>query len=356
MHIGLIIYGSLDTMSGGYLYDRILVAYLRAQGDTVEVISLPWRNYFSHLTDNLHFRLPRILDILIEDELNHPSLLAANTQPHSYPILSLVHNLHSSEKRAAWQNTFYRAVEKRYLKSVDGFIFNSITTRDAVHALVADDKPYVIATPGGDRLGTLTLDQVRARASEPGPLRLLFLANVTPLKGLHVLLEALGLQTLDFRLDIAGSLTVDPLYAQEMQRKVILSGLQSKIFFHGILDGEALTERLRQSQVLVIPSFYEGFGIAYLEGMAFGLPAIGTRAGAIPKLIKDGENGYLINPGDSKALAKCLQALTADRELLDRLSLNALQHFQSQPTWAQVAESIRNFLLRNISAHHLKST
>ena len=58
LKIGLIIYGSIDTLSGGYLYDRMLVDYLRAQGDTVEIISLPWRNYAAHLTDNFRFRLP----------------------------------------------------------------------------------------------------------------------------------------------------------------------------------------------------------------------------------------------------------------------------------------------------------
>ena len=82
MHIGLIIYGSIDTMSGGTLYDRQLVNYLREQGDNVEIISLPWGSYLSHLTDNFHFRLPANLDILIEDELTHPSLLSANGQLH----------------------------------------------------------------------------------------------------------------------------------------------------------------------------------------------------------------------------------------------------------------------------------
>jgi len=160
MHIGIIIYGSIDTMSGGTLYDRRLVNYLRKQGDNVEIISLPWGSYLSHLTDNFHFRLPANLDILIEDELTHPSLLFANGQPHPYPVVSLVHNLHSSEKRPAWQNTFYRTIERQYLRSVDGFIFNSQTTRAAVNALIGNnrttsspDKPYVIATPGGDRLG-----------------------------------------------------------------------------------------------------------------------------------------------------------------------------------------------------------
>jgi hypothetical protein len=53
MRVGLLIYGSLDTISGGYLYDCKLVEHLRQQGDQVEIISLPWRNYLRHLGDNL---------------------------------------------------------------------------------------------------------------------------------------------------------------------------------------------------------------------------------------------------------------------------------------------------------------
>ena len=356
MKIGLIIYGSLDTMSGGYLYDRKLVAYLREQGDNVEIISLPWRNYLSYLTDNLHFHLPASLDILIEDELNHPSLLAANSKKHKYPLVSLVHNLHSSEKRPAWQNTFFRAVERTYLRSVDGFIFNSITTKASVYTLLRkedtgrrSEKPFVVATPGGDRLGSLTPQEVNARATAPGPLRLLFLANVTPLKGLHLLLEAVNGQNLDYKLDVVGSLEVARNYARDLQQLTIANGLQDRVTFHGVLDGDLLIEKIKNAHVLVIPSFYEGFGISYLEGMAFGLPAIGTNAGAIPQLISNGENGYTIQPGDSKMLAKLLTDLSSDRMLLTRLSLNALQHFKSQPTWVQSAEAIRSFLLKMIN-------
>ena len=53
MRIGLVIYGSLDTISGGYLYDRKLVEFLLHHGDQVEIISLPWRDYTRHLMDNL---------------------------------------------------------------------------------------------------------------------------------------------------------------------------------------------------------------------------------------------------------------------------------------------------------------
>jgi glycosyltransferase involved in cell wall biosynthesis len=351
MQIGLIIYGSLDTMSGGYLYDRKLVTYLQGQGDNVEIISLPGHSYLSHLADNLHVRLPAGLDILIEDELNHPSLLTANARPHPYPIVSLVHNLHSSEKRPAWQNTFYRTLERHFLRSVDGFILNSQTTCQAVNLLVGGrnkanslDKPYIVATPGGDRLGNLTPKEVQRRAIEPGPLRLIFLANLTPLKGLHVLLEAINYNNSGFQLDVIGSLDVDIAYAREMQNFTKVHGLQSGVKFHGVLDGAHLINKIKRAQILVIPSYYEGFGIAYLEGMAFGLPAIGTTAGAIPQIISDGENGYLIEPCDSKMLAHRLKELAGNRGLLTRMSLAALEHFRSHPTWGQSAEVIRSFL------------
>ncbi|HTP01099.1 MAG TPA: glycosyltransferase family 4 protein, partial [Anaerolineales bacterium] len=104
------------------------------------------------------------------------------------------------------------------------------------------------------------------------------------------------------------------------------------------------------SDVLVVPSYWEGFGIAYLEGMAFGLPAIGTTAGAIPQMISHGVNGFLISPGDSAALADLLQRLASDRDLLDRMSLNALQYFASCPTWAQSADLVRDFLMRLLAS------
>lgn len=347
MKVGFLIYGSLDTISGGYLYDRKLVAYLRAQGDTVEIISLPWRNYLAHLTDNLLFRLPDHLDILIEDELNHPSLLTVNREPHAFPILSLVHNLRSSERRPAWQNNIYRRIEKHYLQSVDGFIFNSPTTCESVLSLIDNDKSYVIAAPGGDRLGSLNVETTSARAAEPGPLRLVFLANITPLKGLHVVLSALQrLPSSNYQLNVIGSLGVDSKYAKKMQNLIGKLGLSDCIHLHGILDGDALIDELRRAQVMVIPSYYEGFGIAVLEGMAFGLPAIGTTAGAIPQLVTDGENGYIISPGDDEALARRVTELVSDRQLLLHLSLNARRRFQSQPTWNQSTQTIREFLLR----------
>jgi glycosyltransferase involved in cell wall biosynthesis len=357
MNVGLIIYGSLDTRSGGYLYDRKLVEYLRAQGDAVEIISLPWRNYAAHLTDNLWFRLPHAsaktnavadgdFDILIQDELNHPSLIAANRGKHPYSVLSLVHHLRCSEPRPAWQNAFYRWVEKRYLHSVDGFICNSRTTEKAVRSLGNTQKPGIVAYPPTDRFGAPISEEAIRHRAQTDRLRILFLGNVIYRKGLHTLLEAVRELGSRVRVDVAGGLDAEPVYAKQMQSFLEHNGLSPVVFFHGSLDQELLQEKLRAAHVLVVPSGYEGFGIVYLEGMCFGLPAIGTTAGAAPEVIEDGRTGFLIEPGDSKSLASHLRSLAEDRSLLTRLSLQARERYLQRPSWHETATAIRAFLHR----------
>lgn len=351
MKIGLVIYGSLDTVSGGYLYDRKLVEYLRGHGDMVEIISLPWRNYTSHLTDNLRFRIPRDLDLIIEDELNHPSLLFANRKPHPCPVISLVHHLRCSELRPEWQNNLYRIIERKYLQSVDGFIFNSKTTQEVVHGMIGDRKPSIVAYPPTDRFsdGVISEDEIRERAKSE-ELRILFLGNVIYRKGLHTLLRSVAGLKSKIKVDVVGGLTAEPKYAEEMQKFIAANGLSSTVTFHGALDKEPLAEKFRDAHILVVPSSYEGFGIVYLEGMGFGLPAIGTTAGAAGEVITHGEDGYLIKPDDDVTLARILDELVNDSELLVRLSLNALKRYKSQPRWEETAKGVSEFLYRMAGA------
>ncbi len=96
--------------------------------------------------------------------------------------------------------------------------------------------------------------------------------------------------------------------------------------------------------MLVVPSSYEGFGIVYLEGMCFGLPAIGTTAGAAGEIIDPGKTGYLIAPDDVKTLAGHLNSLAKDRNLLLHLSINARERYLRQPLWTGAARNIRDFL------------
>lgn len=358
MRAGLLIYGPLDTVSGGYLYDRKLVEYLRRQDDSVEIISLPWRDYARHLGDNLSFRLhARLaslsLNVLIQDELNHPSLFWLNRRlrRHAhFPILTIVHHLRSSEVRPAWQNRFYRWIERLYLSTLDGYIYNSQTTRQAVQNLLGgavSQRPSIVAYPAGDRLSPeIEAAEILRRVQQPGPLRLLFLGNVIPRKGLHTLLEALHrVPQMEWELAVAGSLEMDNVYAAAMRRRVDRAGLSEQVRFLGPLDDQCLAGQMKASHLLVLPSSYEGFGIAYLEGMGFGLPAIATRGGGAGEIITHDQDGYLIEPDDAAALAEHLATLTADRRRLLAMSLAARQRYLTHPTWDQTARRIRSFLL-----------
>ncbi len=362
MKVGLIIYGSINNSSGGYLYDRNLVKYLTDKGDQVDVISIPLRNYLLHLLDNFSYRLPGDYDIVIQDELNHPSLITANSQNHFYPVVCLVHHLRSSESWPVWQAWFYRFIEKRYLRSVDGFIFNSKTTAIAVRGLIDNSKPSMVAYPPTDRFGNhISPGDIEARSLK-SPFRLLFLGNLIPRKGLHIVLDAMAgifhrrhmssretpshtdQRIPDLTLDIVGSMNVQPGYTFAMQKKVKDLGLEDRIQFHGSLDNEPLRQLLINAHLLVLPSSYEGYGIAYLEGMGFGLPAIATTQGAAREIIKDGINGYLIEPENSNAVMGKILQLDGDRKLLTRMSLAAHQRYLAQPAWTDNADAIREFL------------
>jgi glycosyltransferase involved in cell wall biosynthesis len=345
--IGLLIYGSLDTLSGGYYYDRRLVASLRARGDEVRIVSLPWRNYPAHLADNLGVRLPAGLDVLIQDELNHPSLLAANRRPHPYPLVSLVHHLRVSEVHPPILKSFYRLVERLYLRSVDGFIFNSRTTAASVEALLARPRPSALAYPPVDRFGAPVDErQVARRLARGGPLRLIFVGNLIRRKGLHTLVEALaGLPAGGVALEVVGSPLVEPGYVRSLRARLESLGRMPFVRFRGILEERALQDALAEADLLVVPSSYEGYGIVYLEGMAFGLPAIGTTAGAAGEIIENGRNGYLVTPETPAELAGRLAGLLSDRDLLARLSLGALERYRRQPAWETGVDGIRDLLI-----------
>ncbi len=359
MRVGLVIYGELDTLSGGFLYDRLLVEYLQKSGDDVQIFSLPWRSYPFRVVDNLSGKLIRAieaakLDALLQDELNHPSLFWLNSRLHSrlqLPLIAIVHHLRSSEPGPGWQNRLIRRVERAYLVSVDGFIYNSHTTRKVVERLLPSPRPAVVAYPGGDRLGgSISDSELHNRVWREGPLRLLSVGNVVPRKGLHVLLNALEDLEFEWELRVVGSLDVDRRYATSVRRKVHTAGLDTRVQFLGPIRGQELSGLMVSSHLLVLPSFYEGFGIVYIEGMTFGVPAIGSWAGAAHEIIEHGVNGFLISPGDTAAVRGHLRELHADRGRLFQMSLAALERARRHPSWEQTDARIRDFLLRFVPA------
>ena len=361
MRIGLLIYGSLDTVSGGYLYDRKMAQYLEQHGDSVEIISLDQKTYSRNLFDNFRLSLlQRVtasrLDLLLQDEHIHPTLFWLNqrlyTETH-IPILSVVHHLRCSEDYPLWENWFYKFIEKKYLESIDGFIFNSNTTRGVIEHILGRGVPGVVAVPSGSQFsGAISENEIIARSQSEGPLRILFVGNVIPRKGLHHLLKALSMLPGNYwHLNIIGSLAVNPSYSKDVQRLANQLGVNDRINFLGVIPNQELGDLYRSHQVLAVPSSYEGYGMVYLEGMGFGLPAIASIQGAAHEVITHGEDGFLIHPKIAGTMAKLLMQLYEDRPKLIQMSLAAHKRYLEQPTWNQTGEVIRTFLQSTLNTH-----
>lgn len=370
MKIGFIIYGTLKTLSGGYLYDRQLVAHLRAMGCTVDILSLPWRNYAQHLRQNFAFAWAHKIaqtryDLLLQDELNHPSLFLLNSYLRAAcacPIITIVHHLRISEEHPPRLMALYRLVERHYLNSVDGYIFNSKTTRNIVQHFTGHTRPNIVAYPAADHRNPPPHDKVMqalsTRQQKSQPLQLLFIGNLIPRKGLYTLLNALARvqthnpQSPQWHLHIVGSEEIDPPHSAQMRYRANTLSLAQQITWHGRLSDDALNQLLATSDLLVMPS-YEGFGIVYLEAMAYGLPVIAANFGAAPELIQHNINGYLIPPPNihsgnadeaEYALAHYLEQLQSNRVHLMTMAYFARQRYESHPNWQESMQSTHEWL------------
>ncbi len=102
--------------------------------------------------------------------------------------------------------------------------------------------------------------------------------------------------------------------------------ITKKVQFLGTVTGLAKLELFQSAMIYILPSYGENLPFALLEAMAVGLPVIATPVGAIPEIVKDGRNGFLIQPGDYQALARRINQLLNDRALRVAMSeANLLQ-------------------------------
>ena len=144
----------------------------------------------------------------------------------------------------------------------------------------------------------------------PGQDGLLYLGRLTPEKGIATLLRAAALCTKapGFRLRIAG----DGPQRAELEALAAELGLGERVEFLGFLTGEPLKDALRGCRAVVLPSeWYENGPYSVMEALSCGKPVIGSAAGGIPEMVREGETGFLFPPGDEAALAAAMQKLLA---------------------------------------------
>ncbi len=330
----------LDRITGGNLYDRELVAHLRGQGRPVTVHAVA------------PGEAPGAAEaagaaVVIQDELLHREFAAANRALASRSprpaIVALVHHLASDEpERSADERRRLRASETAYLRTVDALVCPSRATVEAAMRLIGARPPCAIAPPGRDRLGGSPLPddrprpgEIRARAHRR--LQVAFVGNLIPRKRLLELLEALA-KVRDWRLAVAGREDADPAHAARVRARARRPDLAGRISFQGPLAANRLAALLRDSQLLAVPSTHEGFGMVYLEGFAFGLPALAAGRGGAVELVEEGRTGFLVPPDDPTAvglLSARLDGLAADRDRLGAMGVAAALRHRAHPTWSE---------------------
>jgi glycosyltransferase involved in cell wall biosynthesis len=121
----------------------------------------------------------------------------------------------------------------------------------------------------------------------------------------------------------------------QLQQMARILGLQREVFFAGFVND--IPQLLSSIDVLVLPSLYEGLGVAALEGMAAGKPVVGTRVGGLAESIVDGATGFLVPRRDSTALAEAIEKLVADPSMAQAMGQRGVERVLKNFTIEQVA-------------------
>ncbi len=165
----------------------------------------------------------------------------------------------------------------------------------------------------------------------PKDFVIMFIGRDLKRKGFEYLLKALPLLDREAKLIVAGG--KDEYYrnlAKELRQ-------EKNIFFIGDVPG--MEKYLSASDVFVFPTFYEGFSLATVEAAACGLPVIAAKANGTEELVKNGWNGFLLEKRDPKEIAQRLNQLMGDKELLRKMSENAVKTSREY-SWEKIAKRI----------------
>jgi glycosyltransferase involved in cell wall biosynthesis len=203
---------------------------------------------------------------------------------------------------------------------------------------VPADRVSVIA-PGTDR-GTL---QVRGRNEQ---VRLLAVGSVVPRKGYDLLVAALArMLDLPWSLVIAGDCSRSPDTVRKLKHEIHRLGLGQRVRLHGAATPDEVACLYESSDVFVLPTRYEGYGMAYAEAVAHGLPVIGTLAGAVPETVPEGA-GILVPIDDIDALICALRRMIEHPAERERFAAKA--RASSFPSWREQAMRFSQVLERKV--------
>ncbi len=207
----------------------------------------------------------------------------------------------------------YQAARARWSRAVHVITAPSRFTLDTVTGLGFFDRARPLVVPNSHGFRAAELASLTHTVSEPpgDTFNYLYLGRLETVKGIDVLLRAfaaIAAAAPHVRLDVAGD------GSRGDALRAAYGGL-SQVRFHGHVAGEEKRRLIAAADALVMPSIVrEVFGISIAEAYAFGKPVIAARIGGMPELVRPGETGLLVEPGDEAGLQEALGALAADRD------------------------------------------
>jgi glycosyltransferase involved in cell wall biosynthesis len=332
--LAFLVPGPLDQIAGGYLFDRRIVEGLRALGRGVTVHELPGRFPEADATARraaaaVLAALPAGAAAVIEGWALDGFADCFAKETKRLRLLVLVHHPLAVETGLGEEESRrFAALEARLLPLARGVLCPSARSAAAVRAYGVAEERVALALPGTEKP-----ERLPDRSARSGPLRLLSVATVTRRKGHLLLVEALAaLKDREWRLRCVGSLTREPETAAAVRRAVAERRLKRCMTLAGEWPPDRLGVAYKEADVFVLPSYHEGYGMAFAEALAWGLPIVGTEAGAIPEVVP-ASAGLLVPPGDALALAAALGRFRDEPGLRERQAQGAGVAGAALPEW-----------------------
>lgn len=176
------------------------------------------------------------------------------------------------------------------------------------------------------------------------PFELLFVGRLVERKGVHLLLDALS--TLIADRDVVLHVVGDGPDRAQLEEQAKRLGLGVRAVFHGFVSKEELETRLTTCDAFVLPAVVdskgdtEGLGVVLIEAMTHARPVIASAAGGIVDIVRDGENGFLVPPGDAAALADAIGRMMDDPARARALGLRGREDAAANFSWDVIADRL----------------
>ena len=330
--------GDIDLPTGGYMYDRRVLALLPQFGVAARHLELP--GSFPEPTQADLAETERILagvadgTVLSSMALPTAPCLLDLIERVRAPIIALVHHplcLEAGLSEARQKHL--RELETAALALAKRVVVTSAATARTLHAdFGVEAGKTTVAEPGTD-------PAQRARGSA-GSLQLLSVGSIVPRKAYDILVRALApLRDRDWQLTIAGATDRSPEALAALHADMRATGLQDRVILAGAVAPERLTDMYASADVFLLPSLYEGYGMVLAEAMARGLPIVCTTGGAAAETVPDAA-AIKVPPGDESALTDAIRRLLDEPDLRRRLADASWAAGQKLPRWEDTARTI----------------